>query len=128
MSESDLYTGYKICDDLNAKEKCFRLHEYDEGNFNELFHQHVPKHRISADNAGEFMKALVVRHSPLGDPEILRTYINKRGKNPSAIELGQVVVEYPEPGVLRKYFSCGNIAAWFDEVISPAQFRAESNG
>ncbi len=128
MSESNLYTGYKICKGLKANEKCFRLHEYNEGEFHELFHEHIPKHRISADNAGEFMKTLVVRHSSLGDPEILRTYLKKRGKNPAAIEFGQVVIEYPEPGVLRKYFSCGNTSAWFDEVISTAQFRADSNG
>ena len=128
MSESDLNTGYKVCKDLKVNEKCFRLHEYNEGDFNELFHEHVPKHRISSDNASAFMKALVVRHSPLGDPEILRTYLNNRGKNPGAIQLGQVVIEYPEPGVIRRYFSCGNTSAWYDEVIIPAQFRAASNG
>ena len=69
------------------------------------------------------MKALVVRHSKLGNSEILRCYLNARGENPSAIILGQVVIEYPEPGVLRKYYSCGNISAWYDEVITPAKFR-----
>lgn len=49
MSEGDLHTGYKICVDLKVDEKCFRLHKYDKGDLNELFHEHVPKHRISAD-------------------------------------------------------------------------------
>ena len=71
------------------------------------------------------MKALVVRHSALGNTEILRCYLNQRGKNPSAIILGQVVVEYPEPGVIRKYYSCGNTSAWYDEVFIPAKFRSE---
>ena len=69
------------------------------------------------------MKTLVVHHSGVGYPDILRTYLNKRGKNPRAIEFGQVVVEYPEPGVLRKYFSSGNIAACYDEVVSKSEFR-----
>lgn len=123
--ENKMYSGCRICSALIANEKCFCLYEYKEGNYNEIFHQHVPKHRISGDGAVEFMKALVVRHSALGDPEILRCYLNQRGKSPSAILLGQVVVEYPESGVLRKYYSCGNTSAWYDEVIIPTKFRLE---
>lgn len=123
-SENKIYSGYRICGALKANEKCFCLYEYKEGNYNELFHQHVPKHRISGDSASEFMKSLVVRHSALGDPEILRCYLNNRGKSPSAISLGQVITEYPEPGVLRKYYSCGNTSAWYDEVIIPTEFRS----
>ncbi len=70
------------------------------------------------------MKTLLARHSPLGDPEILRTYLNTRGKNPSTIPFGQGVIEYPEPGVLRRYLSNGNTIGWYDEVISLTQFRA----
>jgi hypothetical protein len=119
-----MFSGYRICSSLKANEKCFCLDEYKEGNYSEIFHQHVPKHRISGESASEFMKALVVRHSALGNYEILRCYLNKRGKSPSAILLGQVVIEYPEPGVLRKYYSCGNISAWYDEVIVPTKFRS----
>ncbi len=125
MTENKIYSGYRICSALNANEKCFCLYEYKEGNYNEIFHQHVPKHRISGDSASEFMKALVVRHSALGNHEILHCYLNKRGKTPNAITLGQVVLEYPEPGVLRKYYSCGNVSVWYDEVISPTKFRLE---
>ncbi|MDA3897157.1 MAG: hypothetical protein PF482_13535 [Desulfobacteraceae bacterium] len=128
MSESDLYTDYKICDALKTNEKCFRLHEYNKGNFNELFHEHVPKYRISTNNANEFMKTLVVHHSSYGDPEILSTYLNNRGKNPSFLQLGLWITEYPEPGVLRRFFSSGNLTAWYDEVITPSQFRVESKG
>ena len=127
MSESNLCTGYKICKDLQAKEKCFRLFKYNEGDFDELFHEHVPKHRISLDNASAFMSTLIVHHSSLSDTEVLRTYLNNRGKKPSAIKLGQSQIEYPEPGVLRKYFSHGSFTAWYDEVIDPSQFRVESH-
>lgn len=122
-SENKIYSGYRICGALKANEKCFCLYEYKEGSYNELFHQHVPNHRISGDGASEFMKSLVVRHSALGDPEILRCYLNSRGKSPSAISLGKVITEYPEPGVIRKYYSCGNTSAWYDEVITPTKFR-----
>lgn len=123
MLSENMYTNYKVCSTLKANEKCFRLHKYDEGNFNEIFHEHVPNHRISGDNAIEFMKALIIKHSAFDDSQILRTYLNKRDKKPSAIKLGQVIIEYPEPGVLRIYYSSGNISAWHDEVISKLVFR-----
>jgi hypothetical protein len=116
-------TGYKICDDLKVNEKCFRLYGYDKGDFNELFHEHVPNHRISNSNACEFLRALVIRHSPLGDLEILRTYLNKQGKNPTTIQLGFSVTEYPEKGVLRQYLSSNGICSWFDTIINSKQFR-----
>lgn len=118
-----MHTNYKICSTLKVNEKCFRLHEYNEGNFNEIFHEHVPSHRISSDNAICFMKALIIKHSAFGDFQILLTYLNERSKEPGAIKLGQIVTEYPEPGVLRKYYSSGNISAWYDEVISKLVFR-----
>ncbi|WP_146171163.1 hypothetical protein [Saccharospirillum sp. MSK14-1] len=123
MSEIEKYSGYKVCHEFKANIKCFRLHEYNDGDFNELFHEHIPKHRINSGNAAEFMRALVIRHSALGDPEILRTYLNKRGQNPSAIDFGKAVIEYPQPGLIRKYFTSGGITAWYDEVISKSAFR-----
>lgn len=120
-----MFPGFQICTDLKPKEKCFRLREYDEGKFNDIFHEHIPKHRISEDNASLFIKAIVMKHSPFGDSEILRTYINSRGKEPSSIKLGQGHVDYPEPGVLRRYFDAGNMHAWYDEVIDKSCFRID---
>ncbi len=123
MAKKDLYSGFKICNNLKANEKCFRLQIYDQGETNEVFHEHIPKHRISNDNAVSFMKTLIVKYSSLRDSEILRAYINNRGKEPSSINLCQAHIEYPEPGVFRKYFSGGGITAWVDEVIVPNEFR-----
>jgi hypothetical protein len=118
-----MFTGFQICSDLRPKQKCFRLREYDEGIFKDIFHEHIPKHRISEDNAFVFMKMLVVKYSSLGDFEILRSYMNSIGKEPSAIQLGRWQVEYPEPGVLRRYFDAGNIHAWYDKVVDESCFR-----
>ena len=123
MTQEKMYSGFKICKNLKAGEKCFRLQKYNEGEFVEVFHEHVPKYRISSGNSNEFMRALISRYSGLGDPELLRAFINKSGKEPSAIDLCRVETEYPEEGVLRKYYSSTYLNAWFDEVISPDKFR-----
>ena len=120
---NNLYSGVQLCVTLKAKQKCFRILKYREGTFAEIFHEHVPKHRISNDNAIACMKTLIARHRSLGDFDVLRGYLNKRGKKPSAMEFGQVHVEYPEPGVLRKYLSHFNTTIFVDEVISPDKFR-----
>jgi hypothetical protein len=123
MAKKDMNSGFKICSELKVKEKCFRLQIYDQGEVKELFHEHVPKYRISSPNAVAFMKALIIKYSSLRDPEILKTYLNSKAKEPSAINLCKAHIEYPEPGVFRKYFSGGDITAWVDEVVSPNEFR-----
>ncbi len=123
LTQGQIYSDFQICDKLKANEKCFRLQRYNEGKFDDLFHEHVPKHRISRDNALEVMKSLVARYSEWTAPHILRSYLNKRGKEPRAIQSFQVQIEYPEPGVLRKYCCGSNVDAWVDEVIAPDMFR-----
>ncbi len=117
------YSGFKICKKLKPNEKCFRLQKYNKGEVDELFHEHIPKHRISSDNSDAFMKSLIIKYSELTDSRILKTYFNNKGKEPSSISICQSHVEYPEPGVLRKYFSGGNTTVWVDEVISPNDFQ-----
>jgi len=123
MDKKEIYSGFQICETLGVKELCFRLMEYNEGDFEELFHEHIPRHRISSENAFEFMRALVVKHKGLSDDQILRGYINSRGKNPSSISICRGIVEYPEPGVMRRYCDGGNVHAWHDEVIDQTSFR-----
>jgi len=123
-----MHSGYKVCCTLKENEKCFCLFEYDKGEFIELFHEHIPKHRISNENSVQFIKTLLIQHSDFGNSEIMRTYINKRGKSPGAIKLCQTTVEYPVPGVLRKYFSNGAFTAWYDEVISKSVFSTVREG
>ena len=62
---SGLYSGVHLCRTLDAGARCFRILEYSEGVFEVVFHEHVPRHRISSDNAFEFMKALTHSISPL---------------------------------------------------------------
>jgi len=122
MTDSEIYTGFKICKTLGAKEKCFRLEQSEDGVMKEIFHEHMPKHRISTINCFNFLRALLVRYSALGDPEILRTYINDNGKSPVGIELYKGHWEYPEAGVFRQYCDSGQLLAWYDEVINAAEF------
>src|SRR6266705_1452265 len=111
-----MYTGFQLCGGLEPRMRCIRLRRYNSGQFEELHHEHVPAHRISEGNCIEMMKALVLRFSEAGPEQIVRANLNERGKEPRAANPFQIVVEYPEPGVLRKY--CGtNVQAWSDAVI-----------
>ena len=115
LSEYSLYSGFQICDALKLKQKCFRLRIYKEGEYHDLYHEHIPKHRISEDNAINFMKTLVAKYSGWDDSFILSTYLNNRGQKPHAEHRIQISIEYPEPGVMRRYCSSGNVSVWMDE-------------
>ena len=118
----EMYSGVQLCNDLKPKQRCFRLRKYNEGTFDDIFHEHVPDRRISAGNAREMMKALVLRYEEAHAERILRSYLNSRRGSPAACNPFQITVEYPEPGVMRTY--CGtNVQAWMDEVIAPGKFR-----
>ncbi len=117
-----MYTRFQLCSDLKPKQKCFKLRRYNEGLFEDVFHEHVPNHRVSLDDALAMMRTLVLRYEGHEASSILRHYLNTRGRKPSARHL-RFDVEYPEPGVIRRYCSSNHIHAWMDEVISPEQFR-----
>jgi hypothetical protein len=120
--KDQMYSGFQLCNDIEPKQKCFRLRRYNQGVFEDVFHEHIPKHRISLDSSIEMMKALVLRYEEFAAPYIIRCYLNSRGRNPAAINLLRIVIEYPEPGVIRRY--CGNdVQVWMDEVIAPEKFR-----
>jgi hypothetical protein len=68
------------------------------------------------------MRALVLRYQGVEASYILRCYLNKRGREPEAYDPFQIRIEYPEPGVIRRYCG-GDIQAWLDTVITPEQFR-----
>ncbi len=120
-----MYSGVQICKTLMPNMKCIRLRKYNHGQgdpFNELFREHIPGHRISADASIEMMKALVLRYEEVDASYILHCYVNNRGRDPAFHDPFRINIEYPEPGVLRKY--CGiNVQAWLDTVIAPEQFR-----
>ena len=120
-----MYTGYPLCRDLEPKTLCIRLRQYQSGTYEELYHEHVPAHRLSRQKCIEMMKAMVLRFSRCGPYQVVRSYLNERGKEPPADDPFQIVVEYPEQGVLRTH--CGtNVQVWCDSVISPASFRTAS--
>jgi hypothetical protein len=116
-----MYDGYKLCSELKPKEICIVVEEYHEGHFYRRFHEHIPKHRISDENLSATLQALVLKFQNNEPLTILRSFLNKRGKDPSAYTFIWHVTR-PEPGVLRKH--CGsNTCAWSDQVIAPSDFR-----
>ncbi len=123
-----MHTSYRVCSRLKSSERCFRLFEYNDGEFVELFHEHVPNHRISSDEAFQFTRALLIKYSALGDREILRTFVNNRSGNPEKIQLIVGHTEFPEAGVFRRYFNSSPYMAWIDEVTDKSRFRVQSEG
>jgi len=125
LEERKDMSGFRICETLCSKEKCFRLIEYDDGDMVEIFHEHVREHRINKDNTFVFLKTLLFKHSSFGDKEIFRTFLNSKGKKPEAIDFCTNYSEYPEPGVLRTYLSTSHFSAWVDEIVCPSDFRVQ---
>ncbi len=115
--------NFELCPDLKAKEICIVVREYHEGNFYRRFHQHVLKHRVSEEKLSAMLQALVLKFQNNEPLTIVRSFLNKRGKEPSAYTF-MWEVTWPEPGVLRKY--CGtDVCAWADQVVAPWSFRKE---
>ena len=104
---------------------CIYLRKYNHGHgdpYTELYHAHFPKHRLSEDASLELMRALVVRYEGFEAPYIVRCYLNDRGREPEASGVLRITIEYPEPGVVRRY--CGtDVQAWIDTVVDPDKFR-----
>ncbi len=123
VKTSQPYSGFKICTTLKSNQKCFRVRLYNEGKFCDRFHEHIPKHRISEDNARNFLKAIIAKYLEWNDSYVLGAYLNKRGKKPAANRSIQIAFESIEPGVLRRYCSSGDVIAWMDEVLLPDEFR-----
>jgi len=123
----DLYTRQHLCADLKLKEKCFRVQHYQEGKFEEVFHEHVPSHRLSLDAEIEVLRALVDYGAGWPPTFILRSRLNNRGGTPPQYPGYRSHVMYPEEGVIRRYFSSGPATAWSDAVIVPARFRQQKS-
>jgi hypothetical protein len=119
-----------LCPKLKPKERCIRLRQYNHGDgerYIELFHGHIPRHRISEDAAIEMMKALVLCHQKAESSYVMRCYLNDRGKEPKACDPFNIYAEPPEPGVHRIY--CGaDLQAWVDTVVAPELFRQSAPG
>ena len=123
QTTTDMYTRYRLCRDLKAREKCFRVQLYADGKIDETFHEHVPLHRISLDSELEALRALVGHYAGWPATFFLRSLLNNRRGGPSRYPGFRSHVEYPEEGVLRRYFGSGSATAWSDTVILPSTFR-----
>jgi hypothetical protein len=115
------YENFKLCPDLKAKEICLVAEQYSEGIFTRVYHQHVPRHRLSEGARHNLLRTLVVKLAGMHPDHIVSCFLNNRGKKPSAERLVGAV-SYPEPGVIRHYVG-GNTKAWSDMVISASKFR-----
>ena len=120
-----MYEEYKICSELNSKEKCFRVQRYEGGDIVEVFHEHVPSHRISLDYEAEVLRALVGHFANWNGIFILHSRLNNRRGSPSRYPEFTSHTIYPEEGVLRKYLSSGKVTAWSDSVISSSKVRSK---
>jgi hypothetical protein len=110
-----MYENHKLCPDLKPKEICLVVEQYHEGTIERKYHLHVPQHRLSEVSLSYLLKALVLKFQNNEPLTIVRSFLNDRGKNPSAHNFN-FHVTYPEPGVLRKYCG-GDTCAWADQVI-----------
>ncbi|MEJ2106123.1 MAG: hypothetical protein P8X48_02185 [Acidiferrobacteraceae bacterium] len=121
-----MYEEYKICPMLSRKEKCFRVQQYEEGNVVEVFHEHVPANRISLDSEMEVLRTLVGQVAGWNGQFILHSRLNERRGGPSKYPSFISNVSYPEKGVLRRYIRSGGVTAWSDTVVTPGEFRRNS--
>lgn len=122
-----MYERYKICPKLGPKEKCFRVQQFRNGEVIELFHQHVPAHRISLNAEINALEALLGHFAGWNGIYILHSRLNNRGSEPAQFPRVIAHVAYPEEGVIRRYFSSGDTTAWSDNVISRGEFRRDKS-
>ena len=126
MSEK-MYTGDLLCEELEPKQRCFRLRRRNGIEFEDLFHEHVPKHRLSEDRVLNAMRTLILCNQNAPDWQILHGFLNERSGGPPKFDRIQFHVDHPEPGVMRRHCHCGtDISVWVDEVVSPGSFRTET--
>jgi hypothetical protein len=118
-----IYEGFQLCPDLRAGQMCFRARRYREGEWEEVCHEHVPRSRLSQADAREVLRALVGHFSDWTPQFIVRSYLNRRGKNPATYPGFVIQTTYPEPGALRQYCSSPAVTAWCDDAYSAVDFR-----
>ena len=122
-----LHTGDHVCPDLAVRQVCFCVREYKEGLFQNVFHHHVPAHRISQERTHEALRSLVARYSEWPGEWVLNSLLNNRGREPQRYPGFTHHVSYPEAGVLRHTVSSTRLHAWCDTVISKQTFRSSAS-
>jgi hypothetical protein len=119
----DIYEGHQLCGNLVYGTRCFRAIRYDQGNWKEMTHEHVPAHRIASDRVLEVLRSLVARYSDWPGEWIVGSHLNKRGREPACYPGFTHHTSYPEPGAMRQYVSGPAVNAWCDFVASRTAFR-----
>ena len=115
-----MYSNFQLCRTLTPKEKCIRLQQYEEGHVIELFHKHVPAHKLAAKVYSELLRTLVLRYEEAPAERIVGAYLTRRGRDAKLSHPPRFDFEFPEPGVARWY--CGwNVRAWIDAVAYRAR-------
>lgn len=122
----EIYSEYKVCEELRPKFKCIQVWKYFDGKYENLFHEHIPRHRINIDNSIALIRHLLAKFSEWNERTIIETYLNKRKGEPIITYSIQMPVEYPEPGVIRRYSNYKDINVWIDEVVDLREFRKNS--
>lgn len=121
-------SGKNLCPDLRAGDKCFRVQRYNEGKFDQLFHEHVPSHRLSLESELEVLRGLAGYYAGWEGTFILHSRLNSRPGGPSRYPVLMHHVSYPEGGVIRRTVSAGSASAWSDAVLSRENFRQHATG
>ena len=116
----------QLCSDLDPRQLCFCVREYDEGVFSTLIHKHVPAYRISQNRVHEALRSLVARYSKWPGDWILHSLLNDRGSKPERYPGFRHDTSYPEPGVLRHTVSGTRVHARCDRIVSVETFRPAS--
>jgi len=122
----EMFARWHICSVLQPGEKCFRVQRFLQGRTDEVFHEHVPAHRISVDAEIETLKSFVEHFAGWPARFLLHSRLNNRPGGPSRYPGYRAHFEYPEEGVVRRYIGSGDTAAWCDYVILPASFRSKT--
>ena len=123
QSEREGLVGVRICPSLTSKHKCIRVQEYTQGQFVELFHKHLLAYKLAQSCHWALLRTLVLRYEEATGGQIVDAYLTRRGRDAKRYHHGAIVVEYPEPGVVR-YCCGGNVGASIDTVVLPEDFRA----
>jgi hypothetical protein len=121
--DNRVYSRHHLCPYLRTRERCFVVQCYNQGNFDQVFHEHVPLHRISQESTVEVLCSLVGHYDGWSGLFILNSRLNNRRGGPSRYPSYVHHISYPEEGVIRHYVSSGSILAWSDAVLSPEIFR-----
>lgn len=80
----NMYSYFQLCQRLTPKEKCIRLREYREGQFQELFHEHIPAYQLAQASTAELLRVLVLRYEEAAFPRIVQSYLTRRGRHAKA--------------------------------------------